>query len=65
MQIVVNGENKEVKAANVADLISELGLGGKAVAVEHNRRVVPRRDHEDTPLAEGDRVELVTLVGGG
>jgi thiamine biosynthesis protein ThiS len=42
-----------------------LGLERAAVAVEVNRQVVPRREHEQAELADGDTVEVVTLVGGG
>lgn len=65
MNVMVNGETRDVGAGTVRDLILALGLGEHAVAVELNRRVVPRREHETTPLKEGDEVELVTLVGGG
>jgi len=65
MLVTVNGEQKDVRAANVGDLIVELGLAGRPVAVERNRRVVPRNAHDATPLEPGDRIELVTLVGGG
>jgi sulfur carrier protein len=43
----------------------ELGLTGKPVAVERNREVVPRALHESTVLSPGDRLEVVTFVGGG
>ena len=49
----------------VAALIGELGLGDRRVAVERNREVVPRAEHATTVLAAGDRLELVTFVGGG
>lgn len=64
--IAVNGEIKPlVPGETVADLISRLGLAGTPCAVELNRRVVPRRDHASTPIAADDRLEIVTLVGGG
>jgi sulfur carrier protein len=65
MRLVLNGESREVAATTVAGLLEELGMSGQAVAVEVNHRVVPRRQHADTPLNDGDTVELVTLVGGG
>lgn len=65
MQLIINGEPKQVDATTVRDLLEALGLGEQAVAVEVNRQVVPKRLHEQTPLKEGDAVELVTLVGGG
>jgi sulfur carrier protein len=64
--IVVNGETRSVPpGTTVAALIVELGLGDRRVAVERNRDVVPRAEHGTTKLAAGDRVELVTFVGGG
>jgi sulfur carrier protein len=66
MRVIVNGEERDVaNGATVADLIDASGLANAACAVEVNRSLVPKRDHASTTLAEGDRVELVTLVGGG
>lgn len=65
MKLTLNGESRQTEARTVAGLIAELGLAGQAVAVEVNRQVVPRARHEQAALAEGDQVELVTLVGGG
>jgi sulfur carrier protein len=66
IHIVVNGESREIPAGTtVAELVVVLGLGGKPVAVEKNREVIPRARHPETTLADGDRVELVTFVGGG
>jgi sulfur carrier protein len=65
MDLTLNGEPRAVAGTTVADLVAELGLAGRAVAVEVNRQVVPRREHETTPLRDGDSIEVVTLVGGG
>jgi thiamine biosynthesis protein ThiS len=66
MKIIVNGEEREVpESTTVASLIRELGILKAACAAEVNRSLVPKRDHERTELREGDRIELVTLVGGG
>jgi len=46
-------------------LLAELALAGKPVAVEVNRELVPRERQAAHRLADGDRVEIVTLVGGG
>ena len=46
-------------------LVRELGLEKNPIAIELNLRVVPRDRHGETRLAEGDRLEIVTLVGGG
>ncbi|MEM7680567.1 MAG: sulfur carrier protein ThiS [Planctomycetota bacterium] len=64
-EITLNGEAKTVAASNVADLLRELGLDAQPVAVERNRAVAPKKQHPDTPVEPGDRIELVTLVGGG
>lgn len=65
MRIQVNGEPREVAAATVLALVEELGLNVRKVAVERNLEIVPRSLHAATPIADGDRIELVQFVGGG
>lgn len=66
MTIIINGRDMELPdGCTVADLIERLGLAGQPVALERNREVVPRAMHTKTILNDGDRIELVTLVGGG
>ncbi len=66
MQITVNGQSHDAPdGLTVADLLEKQGLSGQPCAVEVNRKLVPKRQHADHALAEGDTVELVTLVGGG
>jgi len=66
MTLTVNGETRQTPSGrSVRDLVQELGLGGHAVAVEINKQLVPRKQHEYTCLRDGDVVEIVTLVGGG
>ena len=66
MTLRVNGQEQIVpEGATLAQLVSQLGLERNPIAIELNRRVVPRDRHGETRLAEGDRVEIVTLVGGG
>ena len=66
MQIWINGEAREVEAgATIAALLESLGLDSRQVAVERNLELAPRGRHGETRLAEGDRLEVVTLVGGG
>lgn len=65
MRIEVNGEHREVEASTILALVEELGLDVRKVAVERNLEIVPRSLHATTPLADGDRVELVQFVGGG
>ncbi len=66
MRIVVNDETREVAdVTTVADLLAELDLNVRHVAVEVNRQLVPRARHAECVLREGDELEIVTLVGGG
>ncbi|MGL6225197.1 MAG: sulfur carrier protein ThiS [Thermoguttaceae bacterium] len=66
MMITLNGEPRCIsKGQTVADLLRELDLTGKYVAVERNRQVVSFRLYAETVLAENDQIEIVTLVGGG
>jgi thiamine biosynthesis protein ThiS len=66
MTIHVNGQPREVQAeTTVAELLRELGTKQPYVAVELNLEVVPRAKHRETRLRAGDRLEIVTLVGGG
>ena len=66
IEITVNGEARSIaEGTTVAELLVALGLGEGRVAVERNREVIPRADHDQTQLDEGDRVEVVTFVGGG
>lgn len=65
MNIQVNGEPHQVTAATISELIAELGLDPRKVAVERNLAIVPKSLHAGTALAEGDRIELVQFVGGG
>ncbi len=66
MRIRLNGAERELsEGTTVADLVAELGLRAAQVAVERNHELVAREQHAGTVLVEGDRVEVVTLVGGG
>jgi sulfur carrier protein len=64
--VIVNGESRAVPTGSTAgDLVEALGLAGRPLAVEVNQEVVPRARLADCRLQPGDRLELVTLVGGG
>lgn len=66
MEVVVNGRARAVgERATVADLVRDLGLEGKPIAVELNLEVVPKNRFGSSPLRAGDRVEIVSFVGGG
>ncbi|MBL4850428.1 MAG: sulfur carrier protein ThiS [Planctomycetes bacterium] len=66
MQVYVNGQAREVEgAATLAHLLESVSAPAKGIAVEVNRELIRRADHGTRPLQEGDRVEIVGLVGGG
>ncbi|KFF47791.1 MULTISPECIES: sulfur carrier protein ThiS [Salinicola] len=66
MQIQLNGEPHQLDHdPTLARLVEALGLGGRRVAIELNEEIVPRSQHAQTALAEGDRVEIVHAIGGG
>jgi len=67
LSLVVNGSVHTCRTATatVADLIRELALEGKRVAIERNGEIVPKSRHTMTILAAGDRIEVVAAVGGG
>ena len=66
IQVSVNGETLRVPSGStVADVLRQLSLDRARVAVEHNLRVVPRAEHGSLRLNHGDRLEIVTFVGGG
>ena len=66
MHIQLNGEALDLPdGLSVADLLERLELTGKRVAVELNLDIVPRSQHADTLLRDGDRVEVVHAIGGG
>jgi thiamine biosynthesis protein ThiS len=66
MQVTINGESRALAAGlTVADLLRELGLDGRKVAVERNLEIVPKSTFAATHLSEGDRLEIVHFIGGG
>ena len=67
-KIIVNGEEREIpKEMSVMELLKELGIQFREVglAVAINEEVVPKSEYERRTVKEGDRVEIVHLVGGG
>jgi thiamine biosynthesis protein ThiS len=66
MRLWVNGEERRLEAvADVAGLMTALGLDGRKVAIERNLEIVPRSTYAATALAEDDRIEIVHFIGGG
>ncbi|NOY71867.1 MAG: sulfur carrier protein ThiS [Gammaproteobacteria bacterium] len=66
MEIRVNGETRNVASIyTVADLIQDMDLGRRRFAVEVNRKIIPRGQHEKYLLQSQDQIEIVHAIGGG
>jgi sulfur carrier protein len=66
MELVINGEKRDLpELKNVYELLEHFQLAHKILVVELNRVILDRDHYKDTPLTEGDRVEIVHFVGGG
>jgi thiamine biosynthesis protein ThiS len=66
MQVTINGEHRDLAAGlTVADLLRDLGIDGRKVAVERNLEIVPKSAFGATQVADGDRLEIVHFIGGG
>ena len=66
MIIQVNGKQQELGGPGLLqDLIDQLGLSDKRIAVEVNLEIVPRSQYREHQLSEGDQVEIVHAIGGG
>ncbi len=65
MNIILNGEPHQTDATTITVLVESLGLDVRKVAVERNLALTPRSLHAQTPVEDGDRIEIVQFVGGG
>ena len=66
MRIMLNGDPFDLEASRtVAQLLVQLDVDARRVAVEHNLLVLKRSAFESTEIREGDQVEIVNFVGGG
>jgi sulfur carrier protein len=66
LSVTVNGATQQLsKAMTVAELVDQMGLAGKRIAVERNGEIVPRSRLPEVPLTDGDKLEIVVAVGGG
>ena len=66
IELSVNGETKRFEdELDLARLIERLALAGRKIAVERNGEIVPRSRYAETPLMNGDQLEIVVAVGGG
>ncbi|MGI8467173.1 MAG: sulfur carrier protein ThiS [Pyrinomonadaceae bacterium] len=66
MNVIINGETKEISASvNLGELLKLLSLPSERIAIELNRRVVRKKDWETIQVGDGDRLEVIHFVGGG
>jgi thiamine biosynthesis protein ThiS len=66
VKITVNGNEREVEpGTTIAALVEALGLRTDRIATERNLKVVPKARYGETALVDGDKLEIVTFVGGG
>ena len=65
MNLTINGEPQASSAETLGALVEHLGMKPDRVAIELNREIVPRDQWPQTPLHDGDRLEIVHFVGGG
>jgi len=65
MKLTVNGEATEISSMSISDYLQTLECDERALAVELNREIVPKKAYATTILADGDQMEIVWFVGGG
>lgn len=66
MLIIINGETQSYDAPlTITSLLEQSGLANKRIAVELNESIVPKSQHEDTLIVEGDNIEIIHAIGGG
>jgi len=66
MKLIINGEERSLEnVSSLTSLLQQLGLKADRVAIELNREIAARTSWDSTQLKDGDRLEIVQLVGGG
>lgn len=65
MKLTINGEEQQVQAANLQDVMEELGYAGARVATARNGEIVHKGDRANTSLTAGDAIEIVAPMQGG
>jgi sulfur carrier protein len=66
MRVTLNGEPRDLRdGLTVAELVTDLGLRARRIAVEINLDILARDDYAQRPLCDGDVVEIVHFIGGG
>lgn len=66
MQLTINGESRSFDMPiTVEQLLGKIGIDNRKVAVERNLEIVPKSQYGETPLSDGDKLEIVHFIGGG
>lgn len=65
MKLIINGQERDVAAKTLADVVQSFGLNERIIVIEHNLNIVSRDLYATTDVAEGDKIEIVHFVGGG
>jgi sulfur carrier protein len=66
MKIVLNGSERQIEnGSTVAELIEQLDLGGRRLAVEIGQEIVPKGSFAERVIEEGEQIEIVHAIGGG
>ncbi|HMU64897.1 MAG: sulfur carrier protein ThiS [Nitrosomonas sp.] len=66
IQLIINGEPQQFESSlNLQQLLENMGLQNKRIAIEHNGEIIPRSRFSNYIVTEGDRLEIVVAVGGG
>jgi len=66
ISVLINGESRKfIHPLLISELVGELGLAGKRIAIERNGEIVPRGTFTEQAISDGDRIEIVVAVGGG
>ena len=66
MKLIINGKEREIRSSKtVTELVQELKINAPNIAVALNCQVIPKSQYPETPVKEGDQIEIVHAVGGG
>lgn len=66
IEVIVNGETLEIAdSLNLPGLLEQIGMNPRLIAVEYNGEILHRQFWVETRIVNGDRLEIVTIVGGG
>ena len=66
MKLTINGKELEIRSSKtVTELVQELKINAPNIAVALNCQVIPKSQYPETPVKEGDQIEIVHAVGGG